>query len=703
MSVAHKNQQARAAAREKQTADVARRSRWALALRYWLPLATLFFLALALRLYRLDAQPLWLDEGETWRTVTTNHVGTLLVGLFRPTEAYPLFHLVLKVCTRLFGDGEWALRLPSAIAGALAVPALFALGYALRGWVLGWGAALLLLPSPFALWQAQDAKAYSLTLLVAILLALTFVHAGKTQRRSAWLRFAAVAAAAPFTHRLLLFTLVSCALAWALTTEHPRRRWVLVGAGLMGLGIVAALAFSLRYRGASGQFAVLDPLTAGWLTFSQFAVGQGPGTVRKLWLLPFGVLTLLGGLRLAWDISRGRYRASAMLVLVAAAFPALLFAMLLLVQPAYEARYFTIVFPFWLLILAWSLPEIPARLPSPTSRRLPVFGMLACGVFGLIAALLVSSWALYLPTKGLFSGARVKEDYRGAVRELAGRVHPDDLVIVHPDTILPLYDYYAPRVASQPLPQPLTYGWLGRANTDRERELRELDSAIRADLARYKRAWLLIAPDHAAVVDKPKPGDELGLVGLAFQYGDHERRLQCNNPAFSRYVGVWLGCNNMPSVNGAVPQPEVVQPAVFGDALRLRGYTITPFPGGIRPGGTLPLTLFWEPLRSLAGTNYIVFVHLTPVGDPRPLVQLDGPPLEGGLPTTFWTDPGAQLHDDRTLQLPNDLPAGRYQLLLGVYRAEDGERLQVSGTTQPVFNNAVLLGEVELQPGAETP
>jgi hypothetical protein len=677
----------------------------------WVVAAVLFIAALIIRLYRLDVQPLWLDEGETWRTVTRNHLGTLLFDLFRPSQAYPLFHLVLKVTTRILGDSEWALRLPSAIAGALAVPALFALGRSLRGWALGLSAALLLLVSPFALWQSQDAKVYSLVLLVAILLALTLVRALETNSRTRWLLFALVALVAPFTHRLLVFTLISCVVVWALTTAHSLRRWVLAGSVLMAIALVGVIAFGLRYQNAGGQFVSVNPVTAAWLTWHQFAIGHGPGAVRRLWLLPFISLTILGGVRLLLDAFRHRHR-GALVVLALGGLPALLFASLLLLQDLYEARYLTIVFPFWLLTLAWALPEVANsefQVPSSTfltpgsSFTRPVAWLLVVSsCFLLLASLLAGYRSLYLPDKGLFSGETVKEDYRGAVQELARRVHPDDLVILHPDTIRPLYDYYAPRVSSQPLPEPKVYDKLGRTTYG----LRELDVEIRADLTQYKRAWLLVAPAHAAVVDPPNKefNDKLGLVGLAFQYGDRNGRLQCgegnSERAAAGFVGVLLYCNNMPSVNGTVPQPEVERSVVFGDALRLRGYSITPFQTGIRPGGTLPLTLFWEPLRSLDGTNYLVFVHLTRLDDPVPLVQIDGPPLEGGLPTSLWTDPGAQLHDERTMTLPETLSPGTYALRLGVYRAEDGQRLPVSGTSQPVSGDAVVIGEVEVGIGA---
>lgn len=656
----------------------------------WLLLALLFGAALWMRLYRLDAQPLWLDEGTTWVQVTGSKLSTLLVDLFRPSQAYPLFHLLLKIDTRLLGDSEWSLRLPSALAGALAVPAICLLGRELRGWVLGIAAALLLLISPFGIWQSQDTKAYSLTLLAAILLGWALLRALRLDTRRGWLIFAAVALIAPFVHRLLVFTLIGCALAWALTTTHRWRRWVLAGAVVAGLGLVAALALSLEYQQASGQFAAVGPIRAAWLTFGQFATGQWPGAVRRLWLLPFALLSVMGGVRLLLDL-RHADRQSAIVVLALGVFPALLFGLLLAVQDAFEARYLTIVFPFWLLVLGWSLPELRdwnLRRLAPASI-VSRFGALMLFVGGLA----VANWALYLPDKGLFSGSVVKEDYRGAISELAQHVHPDDLVMVYPDTILPLYRYYAPRVSHQPLPEPVTYPELGRAEGF---GLRELDQKIRADLGSRKRAWLIIAPDHARIADPPKSGDELGLVGLAFQYGDLNNRLQCGAPPYAGFVGVRLYCNNIPTFASSIENPVTAR---FGDALKLRGYTITPFATGIRPGGTLPISLFWETLRSLEGSDYQVFVHLTLPDDPKPLAQIDGRPMEGSQPTTLWNAPGLQLHDDRAMPLPATLPPGRYVLRLGVYRPKDGARLPVSDTRQPVDSDSVVLGKVEVQTG----
>src|SRR3954447_23477920 len=93
-----------------------------------LPGLLLFVIGLALRLYRLGAQSLWLDEGGTWSEVTgrTGKGWLALFGeLWSKDAAYPLYHILLKVWVTLAGDSEWALRFPSALAGALTLTVLY--------------------------------------------------------------------------------------------------------------------------------------------------------------------------------------------------------------------------------------------------------------------------------------------------------------------------------------------------------------------------------------------------------------------------------------------------------------------------------------------------------------------------------------------------------------------------------------------------
>src|SRR5215216_7827548 len=100
------------------------RSRW----RLLVAPVLLFVFALVLRLYRLGAQSLWLDEGGTWSEVTgrTGKGWLALFGeLWSKDAAYPLYHILLKAWVTAVGDSEWALRFPSALAGAATAAVLY--------------------------------------------------------------------------------------------------------------------------------------------------------------------------------------------------------------------------------------------------------------------------------------------------------------------------------------------------------------------------------------------------------------------------------------------------------------------------------------------------------------------------------------------------------------------------------------------------
>ncbi|GAC1638936.1 MAG: glycosyltransferase family 39 protein [Herpetosiphon sp.] len=665
--------------------------------------AGLLALAATLCFYRLGFQSLWLDEGFSASYVAGQHVRQLLVDLFMPTQAYPGYHLILKITMRLLGDGEWALRLPSAVAGSLAVPAMYLLGSELWDRRIGIVAAVLLMASPFALAQAQDAKAYSLTLLVTILLWYTLLRALRRHSRGRWALWIGIMLIAPFVHRLLVLPVAGSivAVAWLAPglSRQSRVAFALVGVcGAAALG--AAIGWSLRRQGAGGQFIPAGPWRALQLTFAKWAVdrygcdGAGQCDIARRWLVAPAILAVLGVSGLCFGLVRGDRRARRTVAMIAAlaGVPLLVFLILFTVQPFYEPRYLSVVFPVWPLLLACGV-VLPLRELHGAAPRLLV------GTALLGAILFVDRYALLQPEHGLWSGAAVKEDYRGAVRELARHVHPDDMVIVHPEVINNLYQYYARRESSQPLPAATTFSPGERSKGFQPFELRD---KIGATLKTHPRAWLLIAPAHANLVDpppNPQAGDELGWVGLAFKFGDRNGRLPCGLQPYAGFNGVRLYCNNVPEVNGVVPQPAQRVQADFGGRLRLRGWTVTPFAGGPRPGGTLPVTLFWEPLRSLAGSDYSIFIHLTRRDDPTVIAQADGPPMEGGSSTGRWTKAHLVLHDDRTIPLPATLAPGTYALRVGVYAftPNGGTQRLTAASSAPMLDNGVVVGTVEIK------
>jgi hypothetical protein len=113
--------------------------------------------------------------------------------------------------------------------------------------------------------------------------------------------------------------------------------------------------------------------------------------------------------------------------------------------------------------------------------------------------------------------------------------------------------------------------------------------------------------------------------------------------------------------------------ATWQNGLALKGYTLSPQPP--QPGQTLSVSLLWEASQPVA-ENYIVFVHLLDEMG-QIVTQNDDLPRAGAYPIPWW-QPGVVVEDVHPLALPPDLPEGVYQLVVGLYRPEDGVRLMLS-------------------------
>jgi hypothetical protein len=129
----------------------------------------------------------------------------------------------------------------------------------------------------------------------------------------------------------------------------------------------------------------------------------------------------------------------------------------------------------------------------------------------------------------------------------------------------------------------------------------------------------------------------------------------------------------------------------FDEQLSLQGYDLAWESDGNLVGEerTLGLVLFWEVLQPLP-YDYTVFVHLRDAAG-RNVVQADHQPLAPVYPPTLWSV-GEVVRERSVLTLPEDVPAGTYELWTGLYRLDTLERLPVQGDTSG--ENAVFLGPV---------
>jgi hypothetical protein len=139
--------------------------------------------------------------------------------------------------------------------------------------------------------------------------------------------------------------------------------------------------------------------------------------------------------------------------------------------------------------------------------------------------------------------------------------------------------------------------------------------------------------------------------------------------------------------------PGAVLDVNFGDQMRLRGWGLDAT--SLHPGGVLTVTLAWEATVEV-NDQYVVFVHLLSP-DGTLVAQHDAPPAEQPLPPPAWL-PGTTFGYPATIDLPGDLPAGDYRLLVGVYLWPSLKRLPVLTDVPGAEVGVVELGNVRIAP-----
>lgn len=215
-------------------------------------LALLTVLGLALRLVHLGRFEMWVDEAATWwfaRLVWTE--GASLLASAEPTP--PVYYALIGLWMRLFGEVEWLLRLPSALAGAATLPLLYDLGRRLFNRRVGWIAAVLLTVHPLHVFYSREARVYALLLCLTTALFLTLWRALEKETWGAWALFGGCLVAICCLHVSGFFLGITIGLQILILGRSRRGRWRgLLVAALAGLTLVPYVWWALPQLEGSG-------------------------------------------------------------------------------------------------------------------------------------------------------------------------------------------------------------------------------------------------------------------------------------------------------------------------------------------------------------------------------------------------------------------------------------------------------------------
>jgi hypothetical protein len=151
-----------------------------------------------------------------------------------------------------------------------------------------------------------------------------------------------------------------------------------------------------------------------------------------------------------------------------------------------------------------------------------------------------------------------------------------------------------------------------------------------------------------------------------------------------------------PGITVETPSPQHPRADNLEDSVTLLGYDMKLEPK------TLHLTLYWRSEARLPA-DYTTFVHVRDsagqaTGQSGTIVaQMDRPPADGAYPTSLW-DPGEVIRDSIQIPIPAQVPAGEYEIVVGLYDFVTGQRLAVLNDRGEPVGDHIRLDEEIIAP-----
>ncbi|MGC2110171.1 MAG: glycosyltransferase family 39 protein [Candidatus Korobacteraceae bacterium] len=372
-----------------------------------------------LRLSHLGSKSLWLDEGATVALARASWQHFAWVWWHGEANLQTIYFLLMRGWTH-FGLSEAWLRLPSALFGIASIPLIFVVARKFMGWALALAAAALLSFSPTHVAYSQEARSYTLAILLVLLSSYLFERAVELGRRSDWALWTVTGILAFYSHDFAALVLVAQAGSLLFKAKPAPWKPLLICGAVIFAAALPGLTYVFRASPENLNFVwMARPSPRELWRLAMFFGGGGVKMVVALILWIAGIIAIFRNCRRGGDdFWRG------MLVLLWACLPVLIIALISLRHPLFIQRYMIFSLPATILLAAMGMDAL---------RKWHA---------GLI--LVVALCAMSIPTI-VADYSKPREDWRGASNAILSNASRGDAVVFFPFYTRVMLDYYRDR------------------------------------------------------------------------------------------------------------------------------------------------------------------------------------------------------------------------------------------------------------------
>lgn len=370
------------------------------------------------RLFHLGAQSLWQDEPATVALARMSWPDFVRLWWYGEASFQSLYFLLMRGWLHL-GNSEFWIRLPAAIFGIAAIPVIYFVARELVGNGAALASAALLAFSPTHVYYSQEARTYTMTIVLVLLSSWFFVQAVEQNRERDWILWTIFSVLAVYGHYFASLVLVSQAISLFLCKKPaPWKKMILHAFIILAMTLPGV---TYMFRGSPGLLAAnlnAKATPKQLLHIALFLGGSGEKLVPSA-ILWFAGVAAIRRERLCRSETEIFWRG--VLVILWATIPIFLIALVSLRYPVFVQRYMIFSLPAAIMLAGRGMSALP-------KRNLGLWLVVV-----LCAASIVNIVIGY---------RKPREDWRGATNAIIRSAAPGDALLIYPLYARPGFDYY---------------------------------------------------------------------------------------------------------------------------------------------------------------------------------------------------------------------------------------------------------------------
>jgi 4-amino-4-deoxy-L-arabinose transferase-like glycosyltransferase len=634
----------------------------------WAAIVIVTLVVFALYVRTLDKQSLVFEEGLSV-IFASRPLPQLMRTLIYEDLHPPLHYLLLHFWMILAGNGERAVRMPSALAALLLTPLAWAIVMEVWGQekrtgartLVSVAAAALVGASPFVAFYAQENRMYSLVAALALAATWAFLRATRTGARRWWLTFSCLLAASLYTQYMAFFVVPAFWLYVLLLDRKSLRYTALYTllAGLLYLPWIGPAYLQLRRLLRWPDYWVTTNINLGLFLQSLWDTFLPSLTMRwGLLIAGLGALLLIRLVpRRGFQLSGFRRRS--LLVVLILVIPLALTYTTVALLPKFVARYTIVAAAPFYICAALALYALLGTKSLP-SRAL--FGLV------IIVAVTISLRSTLAVLEGR---ENQRDDTRGLAAYLTENGQANDALLLMENAPYAFQYYYRGTAPWHGLH--VGQNFAGAAS-----------ALSRILQTQPRRVWLILwhhefaDPTDMTVTELMRVGRE---VDIERQFHGYQLRafdiLEYETPVVAH------------------PQPETAMDADFWPGIHFLGFDRL-----IHDNGQFHYVLYWQ-AQEVLDRNYSLTLSFQDQDGNEYLRQDQALSTPYFLPPVWPLDTPIRGRVDVTL--PADLPPITYQVYLQVLDPESQRNLDLVDENGILLGQALLLEELALPKSALGP